>query len=211
MEGRTMSEGTRGGFGRRLHHKLLGSMVVLGLVGVVAGVGTWSAFSATTSNSNNQFTAGTVTIGDDDANGAIFTMSGMKPGSTDTGCIAVTYTGNLAANVTMYGTTTGGGLDPYIDVVITRGTIASPSFDSCTGFSADAGNYIGAGAGVVYSGTLQAYPDNFAAGFLDAPSATESWTNNETHVYKIQVTLQDNNAAKGLDATQTFTWEARNT
>jgi predicted ribosomally synthesized peptide with SipW-like signal peptide len=211
MEGRTMSEGTRGGFGRRLHRKVLGSMVVLGLVGVVAGVGTWSAFSATTSNPNNQFTAGTVAIGDDDSGGAIFTMAAMKPGSTDTGCIEVTYTGSLASNVTMYGTTTGTGLDPYIDVVITRGTIASPSFDSCTGFSADAGNYIGAGAGIVYSGTLAAYPDNFGAGLLDAPSATESWSTNEKHVYKIQVTLQDTNAAKGLDATQVFTWEARNT
>jgi hypothetical protein len=29
-------------------------------------------------------------------------------------------------------------------------------------------------------------------------------------VYKFEVTLQDNAAAQGLDATQTLTWEARN-
>ena len=39
----------------------------------------------------------------------------------------------------------------------------------------------------------------------------ESWTTGETHVYKLQVTLQDNIAAKGKSATQIFTWEARNT
>jgi len=35
-------------------------MIVLGLVAVVAGVGTWSAFTATTNNPGNSFAAGTV-------------------------------------------------------------------------------------------------------------------------------------------------------
>src|SRR5919205_1280896 len=102
-----MSEGIRRGFGRRLRRKVLGSMVVLGLVGVVAGVGTWSAFTATTANSGNTFAAGTVAIGDNDAAGAMFSLSGLKPGDSDAGCIQVTYTGSLAANVKLYGTTTG--------------------------------------------------------------------------------------------------------
>ena len=211
MEGRTMSESTRGGFGRRLHRKLLGSMIVLGLVGVVAGVGTWSAFTATTSNPNNQFTAGTVAIGDNDSNGAIFSMAGMKPGSTSSGCIQVTYTGSLASNVKLYGTTTGSGLDQYITLTVTRGTISSGAFSSCTNFTADATNYIGSGGGVVYSSTLQGYADDWTGGLLDAPSATESWTTNEVHAYKFDVTLQDTDSAQGKTATQVFTWEARNT
>jgi predicted ribosomally synthesized peptide with SipW-like signal peptide len=185
-------------------------MVVLGLVGVVAGVGTWSAFTATTATAGNSFAAGTVAIGDNDSNGAMFSLSGLKPASTDSGCIQVTFTGSLASNVTLYGTTGGTGLDQYIDLVVTRGTVSSGGFDDCTNFSADAPNYIGSGAGVIYSGTLQGFGDNFAAGITDAPTATESWSNNETHAYKFQVTLQDNNAAQNLTATQTFTWEARN-
>jgi predicted ribosomally synthesized peptide with SipW-like signal peptide len=195
----------------KLRRKVLGSMVALGLVGLVAGVGTWSAFTATTANSGNTFAAGTVAIGDNDSGGAMFSMSGLTPGNSDSGCIQVTYTGSLASNVTMYGTTTGTGLDPYINLVVTRGTVSSGGFDSCTNFSADGTNYIGAGAGVVYSGTLQGYADSFAAGLLDAPTATESWTNGETHAYRFDVSLADNDAAQGKNATQVFTWEARNT
>ena len=212
MEGRTMSETTRGGFGRRLHRKLLGSLIVLGLVGVVAGVGTWSAFTATTANSGNTFAAGTVAIGDNDANGQLFSMSGMKPGSTSSGCIQVTYTGSLAANVKLYGTTTGSGLDPYITLTVTRGTISSGSFSSCTNFTADSTDYLGSGAGVVYSGTLQGYADDYTGGILDAPGGnTESWTTSETHAYRFDVTLQDTDSAQGKTANQVFTWESRNT
>jgi len=196
---------------RQLRHKLLGSLIVLGLIGAVAGVGTWSAFTATTNNPGNSFAAGTVVIGDNDSNGAIFSMAGMKPGTTSSGCIQVTYTGSLASNVKLYGTTGGSGLDPYINLTVTRGTISSGSFSSCTNFTADATNYIGAGAGVVYNGTLQGYADDYTGGLLDAPSATESWTTNETHAYRFDVTLQDTDSAQGKDASQVFTWEARNT
>ena len=195
---------------RQLRHKLLGSLIVLGLIGAVAGVGTWSAFTATTNNPGNSFAAGTVVIGDNDSNGAIFSMAGMKPGTTSSGCIQVTYTGSLASNVKLYGTTGGSGLDPYINLTVTRGTISSGSFSSCTNFTADATNYIGAGAGVVYNGTLQGYADDYTGGLLDAPSATESWTTNETHAYRFDVTLQDTDSAQGKDASQVFTWEARN-
>jgi hypothetical protein len=194
----------------RMRHKVLASAVVLGLMGVVAGVSTFSAFTATTANAGNTFAAGSVIIGDNDSNGAMFSMSALKPGDNDTGCITVTYTGTLAAGVKMYGTTGGTGLDPYINVVVTRGTIASPTFDSCAGFSADATDYIGSGAGVVYSGTLAGYADNWGAGLVDAPGATETWNTNEVHTYRFAVSVADNDLAQGLTAGQTFTWEARN-
>ncbi|MGQ0805170.1 MAG: hypothetical protein ACT4PI_15080 [Actinomycetota bacterium] len=188
------------------------SLLVLVLLGVTLRVGTWSAFSATTDSTGNTFSAGTVTLTDNDAGGAMLSLSNAKPGNSDTGCITVTYTGSLASTVRLYGTTTGTGLDTYLDLKITRGTFASaPAFDSCTGFTADATNYIGAGAGVVYNGTLQGYADNYTAGLVDPTAGTpESWTNPESHVYQIQVTVQDNNLAQGKNATQTFTWEARN-
>jgi predicted ribosomally synthesized peptide with SipW-like signal peptide len=192
-------------------HKLLASAVVLGLIGVLVGAGTLSAFTATTSNSGNSFAAGTVTLTDNDAGSAIFSLSGMKPGDTDSGCIQVTYGGSLAATVRLYGTTAGTGLDPYLDLVVTRGTVSSGSFDSCTNFTADSTNYIGAGAGVMYSGTLAGFADSYAAGHVDPTAGSpESWTNGEVHAYRFQITLQDDNAAQNLTATQTFTWEARN-
>ena len=191
--------------------KLVLTGVVLGLIGLVAGNATWSAFSATTSNDASSFVGGSVSLTDNDSGAAMFSLTNMKPADTDTGCIVVTFTGSLPSTVRLYGTTTGTGLDPYLDVVVTRGTVSSGSFDSCTNFTADATNYTGAGAGIVYSGTLQGYADNYAAGPVDPTSGSpESWTNGEAHAYKFQVTLQDNNNAQGKNATQQFTWEAQN-
>jgi predicted ribosomally synthesized peptide with SipW-like signal peptide len=195
----------------RTARKLVSGAVVLALVAAVSGLGTWSVFSQTTSNSGNSFAAGTVAIGDNDAGAAMLSLSNARPGDSDTSCIVVTYTGSLSSSVQLFGTTTGTGLDPYLDLKVTRGTISLPTFDSCTGFTADSNDYIGAGAGVIYNGTLQGYPDSYASGIVDPLSGTpESWTNGEAHAYKLQVTVQDNDAAIGKNATQTFTWEARN-
>ena len=140
----------------------------------------------------------------------MLSLSGAKPGDSDTSCIVVSYSGTLPASVRLYGTTSGTGLDQYLDLTATRGTKSS-AFDGCSDFTADATNYIGQGAGVIYSGTLQGWADNYAAGLVDpTPGSPETWTNPESHAYKFVVTVQDNNSAQGLNATQTFTWEARN-
>src|SRR6058998_1719961 len=100
----------------RLSTKLGLSLLVLALIGVAVGVGTWSAFSATTQNSGNSFSAGTVILSDDDSGSAMLSLANAKPGDSDTSCIVVTYTGSLAATVRLYGTTTGTGLDQYLDM-----------------------------------------------------------------------------------------------
>ena len=112
----------------------------------------------------------------------------------------------------LYGTTTGSGLDPYLDLTVTRGSFSSaPAFDACTTFTADSTDYIGAGSGVIYSGTLQVFADGYAAGLVDPTAGSlESWTSGETHVYKLRVTVQNNASAQAKNASQTFSWEARN-
>jgi len=186
------------------------SILVVALLGATVGVGTWAAFSATTDNSGNTFSTGTVALSDNDSGAAMLTLTGAKPGDSDTGCIRVTYSGSLPATVRLYGTTAGTGLDPYLTLTVTRGTISSGSFDSCANFTADAADYVGAGAGVLYSGSLQGFPDSYGAGLVDPTSASpESWTSGEEHAYRFTVTVQDNNAAQGKTATQTFIWEAR--
>jgi hypothetical protein len=176
-----------------------------------AGGATYAAFRATSSNGGERIEAGSVRLADNDSGGSMLTFSGGYPGQADTGCIEVTYSGSLDAVVRLYGTTTGTGLDQYLDLKVTRGAYSSnPGFDSCSNFSADATNYIGAGAGVIYNGTLQGFGDNYAGGLVDPTAGTpETWTTNEKHVYRIQVTLQNNAAAAGKNATQDFTWEAR--
>jgi predicted ribosomally synthesized peptide with SipW-like signal peptide len=198
---------------RRTSIKLLSTAAVLGLVGLLAGVGTWSAFSSTTANDGNSFASGTVVLGDDDSGSAMFNVSGMVPGSTQAACLKVTYTGTVPSGVRLYGTTTGTGLDQYLDVKVTRGTKSGGGgLSDCSTFAADATDYTGGGAGVVYAGTLQDYPDAWGAGVVDAPGAAESWTEHEVHAYRIDVTLRSTapNAAQGKTATQSFVWEAQN-
>lgn len=155
---------------------------------------------------------------DNDADTAMFTMSNMVPGSTEVGCIKVTYSGTLSSSVRLYGTTSGTGLDQFLNLRVTRGTYVptEPGFDSCGNFVADITDHLGAGGGVIYDGTLQAWADDYSSGHLDPsdcllapPCSPESWTDSESHVYRFEISLQDNNSAQGLNATQAFTWEAR--
>ena len=198
--------------GRRRPLALVASAIVV-IVTLAVVAWTWSAFSSTTSNSANSAAAGTVVLSDNDSGTAVFSMNAVKPGDTDAGCIKVTSTGSLASLVKLYGTTTGTGLDPYLTLTVTRGTVSSGSFDDCTGFTADTTNYAGLGAGVLYSGLLNAFPTSYASGIADPASASvpEVWTNGEVHAYKLMLLANDTNSAQGLSATQTFTWEARNT
>jgi hypothetical protein len=190
-----------------------GALGAIALLVPLAGGATFAAYTATTQNGANRIEAGSVKLSDNGDGSSLLSLSAAVPGDTSTACIKVTYDGTLPATVRLHGTTAGTGLDPYLDLKVTRGTYnpSTPAFKSCTNFQADGTDYIGAGNGVIYNGTLQGYPDNYAAGLVDPLSGSpESWTNSEVHVYRLDVTLQNNFAAQTLDAAQTFSWEARN-
>jgi hypothetical protein len=203
---------------RSIRLRVLLTAVVVGIAGAVAGMETWAAFSSTTSNTGDSFAAGSVAISDNDSGAALLSLASGLPGAFDEGCITVTYSGSLAATVKLYGAgtyTSSSSLAPYLDLTITRGSFSSaPAFDSCTGFAADSTDYIGAGAGVIFSGTLAAFNTSytsFADGLTDPTSSSpEVWSTSEAHVYKIRATLQSNIAAQGLNVTESFTWEAQN-
>lgn len=188
--------------------RLLGLVLTIGVAAAVSSAVTYAAFVARTTNAGNTISAGTVSLTDNDTGAMLTSLSGALPGNSDTSCIRVTYNGNLAASVRLYASTTG-SLAPYLTLTVTRGSAAA-GFDNCTGFAADATNYTGAGAGVVYSGLLSAFPTSYASGLVEPKSATpERWTTGETHDYKLTLTLNDVNAAQGLSGTATFSWEAR--
>ncbi len=205
-ERRASTPSGRGARGR----KRVATLFAVGVLGVVAGVGSYAVFSATTGNTGNQFEAGSVAIEDNDSGTAMLALTNAKPGDADTSCIRILYTGSLDSTVRLYGSVSG-SLANYLTLTVTRGTDSSPSFDSCSNFTADATNYIGAGAGVVYSGALSSFPSTYAGGLVDPTSGSpETWTTSEAHSYRFVVTLQDNNAAQGLTGDASFTWEARN-
>jgi hypothetical protein len=189
--------------------KVLLSLVVVGALGSVIGLGAFSAFSSTTANDNNSFAAGTVAISDNDAGGFLYQVTNQKPGVNTDKCIKVTYTGSLDSDVRLYSTTSIplAGPGQYINLTITPGTIASPTFPDCTGFTADAG-------GDLYNGTLAGFATSnasFGTGLADYPGAGTKWVTNDSVIYRVRVSVQNSNAAQGAAvAAHNFTWEAQN-
>jgi hypothetical protein len=196
----------------RRWHRFAVAVAIVALV-PAAGGATYAAFRATSANDGNMVEAGSVKLSDNGDGSALVSLASAVPGNTTSACVKVTYDGSLPATVRLHGTTAGGGLDQYLDLKVTRGTYSpsTPAYKSCTNFQADGTNYIGAGNGVIYNGTLTGYPDDYASGLVDPTSGSpESWSTGEAHVYRLDVTLQQNFAAQGKDAAQTFRWEARN-
>ena len=186
------------------------TLILLGVAAINAVTGSLAVLSAQTRNPSNLFSTGTVIIGDNSSGSTLFTLSAADPGSSASGCIKVTSTGSVASSVRLYGTSSG-ILASYINLTVTRGTDSSPSYASCTNFTADSTNYLGSGNGVIYSGTLSAFPTSYASGIVDPLAASpETWTTSETHSYKFVVTQASNNAAQAKSSTASFTWEARN-
>jgi len=173
------------------------ALIALLLVGVVTVDRSQAAFSDTTSNTTNSFNAGTVVLTDDDAATALFTASGMSPGSPVVECIELTYSGSITpADIRMYGTDTG-VLSQYLDLTIEVGT--GGTFGDCTLF---------APATTIYTGTL----DNFTATHTAWATGLATFTaaaNPTLQVLRFTVDVQDNNAAQGQSATAGFTWEAQ--
>jgi hypothetical protein len=171
------------------------------VVGALVVVGSRAAFSATTANTANAWSAGTVVLTDDDTGSAMFNMTAMKPGATSTKCIAVTYSGTLTpADVRLYGTVAGSGLATYLTTTIEIGTGGSSS--TCTGF------VLGSS---IYSGTLA----NFGTTYANWASGLANWSpaaTPDSRTLRITTTLPSNvaNGAQGLTASGTFTWEAQN-
>jgi hypothetical protein len=198
--------------GGRIAVKLAATAAVLALCGLLASAATWSNLNSTATNPTNSFAAGTVTIGSNFGS-SVLSVTGADPGPVATGCIQVTYAGTLPANVKLYGTGGGTGLNQYLTLVVTRGTFSStPAAGSCAGFTADTTNYISQGAGVIYSGTVSNWPATAAAAQVDPTAASpESWATSEAHAYEFQFTLANNVAAQGLTGTETFTFEADDT
>lgn len=156
-----------------------------------------AAFTATTSNNSNSFSAGTVVLSDDDSGSTLFSASNLTPGSPVVACIQVTYSGSITpASARLYGTTTG-TLDTYLDTTIEVGT--GGTFADCTGFTPSS---------TLFNGTLA----NFAATHTNwgtGLAAFAAAANPTVRTFRFTVDVQSDNAAQGLSSTANFTFEAQ--
>jgi predicted ribosomally synthesized peptide with SipW-like signal peptide len=185
---------------------ILRSLLAIGAAGALAGFGTFSAFSSSTENPGNQIASGTVVLSDNDSGSALYDVSGAKAGDTVDRCITVTYSGDLDADVKLYLPDAVGALAPYVDMTVTPGTDATPSWG-------DGARLVADGA-PLFSGTLQgarAAHDGWANGLVDNPGSGTEWGQGDTVTYRVQLTLQDDNNAQGkVTGTHRLMWEARN-
>ncbi|WP_412749178.1 hypothetical protein [Krasilnikovia sp. M28-CT-15] len=158
-----------------------------------------AAFTASTDNAANNWSAGTVDLVDDDNSAAMFNASGLRPGSTGEKCIKLTYNGSLSSTVKLYSTAVSGSLAPYVDLVIEEGT--GGNFGNCSGFAA--------AGGPTYTGTLAdfgATKKTFVSGVgTFAPGGAGA-----TRTYHISYTVNAStpDSAQGATASATFNWQA---
>jgi hypothetical protein len=180
--------------------------------------GTQAAFTATTSNAGNTFTAGSVRLSDNDSGTAMFQVGTLAHLDSGSKCINVTSAGTLANTVKLYATVTesdgavptdGALLDDHLNITVEIGT--GGTFASCTGFVPTPG-----GQSVIYNGTLadMAAFTSFANGKALGPAGA-AWSPStsapETRAFKFTYTLPDTapQTVQGDGAGATFTWEAQ--
>ncbi len=168
--------------------------------GVMVWQGSSAVFSSTTSNGSNSWTLGSVTLADDDTGSALFTATGLTPGTTGSNCITVTYSGTVATAVKLYASASADAASAaqYLDMTIVEGT--GGGFGSCGAFVAGT---------TIYTGTLSTFTSTKVA----YGSGVGTWAPSSagSKVYKITYTLNAAvpSAKQSAVTTCTFQWEAQ--
>jgi predicted ribosomally synthesized peptide with SipW-like signal peptide len=191
---------------RTRNRKLL---LTLGVAGVVTGLivlGTFAAFTATTTNSGNTIESGTVKIDQHVGATTLYDVDDQEPGDFTEACVRVTYSGSLTADVKLYVSSgiTNGAL---YNLKVERGSgLTGPAADmNCTGFGASS---------IAYDGALGSFGTDWGTG-EDGKAGAATWATGESVDYRFTITQNDDstpNAHTSVTSSgaHTFTWEARN-
>ncbi len=190
-----------------LKRRLVLTALVLGVIGSVAGFGTWSAFTATTTNSGNSYASGTVVINQHAGATTLYNGSNKGPGASyqTVACVRVTYTGSLGATVKLYSSSVTNGSTFNLKVERGSGITAPDNTMNCTGFSASS---------TAYNGNLGSFPTTYAAG-VDGKAGAAAWAQNDSVDYRFTISVNDDTTANAHTSalstgSHSFTWEADN-
>ncbi|HYN97664.1 MAG TPA: hypothetical protein VES42_27820 [Pilimelia sp.] len=160
---------------------------------------TAAAFTATTRSQANSWLAGTVAVANNSSAAAVFTVTGLVPGSTGQKCVTVTYNGNLPATAKLYLTSVSGALGGYLDMVIQEGTAGTNA--NCSDFAATS---------TLATGTLTtvgAARTSFGTGVGTFAPTAAGQTRRYRFAYTLNAAAPD--SVQGGTAAATFTWEAQ--
>lgn len=191
--------------------RMIAAAVLVGLIG--SGGLVWqassAAFTATTDNSGNSWTSGSVVLSDNDSGSALFAETNLVGGSTEAQCIEVEYDGNVASSVKLYATTPTGALAPYLDFDVELGSGVSCSVPGTwTKIFGDANT-------VPDVDPSEDTLDNFTISHTSWATGVGTWTPsaaNTVRPYRFTYTLGNDAGAQGKSATGVnFIWEAQST
>jgi hypothetical protein len=144
---------------------------------------------------------------DDDGGSPMFVVTEARPGNSVRRCIGVSFDGGSRASIRLYGTTTGDRMARLVRLTVVRGTMPGTTrFPSCLGFEPNQTDFSGLGSGVLFRGTVAAYPDTAGHGIHDPH---DGWTSGESHVYEFVLRVDGVDDAQDRMLGQDFLWTAR--
>jgi hypothetical protein len=168
---------------------LLLALVLLVIAGILVSV-SFAAFTSSSANAGNMFTAGSLSQANSD-NGAILTADGMVPGDVVEGSVTVENTGESDGAFALSSsnpTDTAGPNDGELSTVLQLEIVE--------------------GSDVIYSGDFDAM----------TPVDLGTWDGGEAHTFDFTVTFPDggepespttgDNAYQGSSTSVTYTWDA---
>ena len=186
--------------------KLLLTALVVGGLSALVGLGTYSAFTATTTNSGNNISSGTVKIDQHSGATTLYNVTNQKPGDSTAKCLRVTYSGSLTASaVKLYASSGITGSGQYnLQVERGSGLTTLNGTMSCAGFTSTS---------TAYNGDLAAFGSSYATG-VDGKASAGTWATNDTVDYRFTITQNDDTTENAHTSVvtrgaHTFTWEAR--
>ena len=102
--------------------------------GVIVSTASYSAFTSSTDNPGNAWSAGSIALSDDDSGAAMFAAEDLQPGSVGENCIAITSDGSLESDIRLYtdNAVQEKGLDQYLRLEIVQGE--GGGYGSCEDF-----------------------------------------------------------------------------
>lgn len=184
--------------------RLAASAAVVLLLAAAISATVHSAFTDAVASEGSTFRAGTIDLRDDGLAGALFDLDGLRPGVKVKRCFKVRYssTGDVPATVHLYGRTEG-DLAKHLYVALWRGTVPATATDeerrACQGFVPES-------VMSFHASTLADFPQTAETAVRDPK---DTWRDGDETVYQVVAWIGDTNAAQGLQARQSFTFEAR--
>lgn len=149
-----------------------------------------AAFSGSTRNSGNNWSAGAVALTDDDAGAARFQAENLVPGQTESKCLKVTANASVPGTVKGYAVNphpSVHGLENYIKVSIQAGT--GGGYSSCDGFTSQETLLSGVTLGQL--ATVDSYDEGIGGWQVDVGTTTRTyrltWTFDTTGLTQNQV------------------------